>query len=95
MKKPGKRFKYFIVLFLIILMMIYYTVFGERGLLHLKKMRHDLGKIKAMSEEVKKENDKLKKEAYLLQSDKRYIEKIAREDLGLVQEDEIIYKKTK
>ena len=95
MKKPGKRFKYFIVLFLIISVMIYYTVFGERGLLHLKKMGHDLGKIKAMSEEVKKENDKLKKEAYLLQSDKRYIEKIAREDLGLVQQDEIIYKKVK
>jgi len=95
MKKPGKRFKYFIFLFLIIIVMLCYTVFGEQGLLHLKKLRKDLTQIQALSEEVEKENDKLKHETYLLQSDKRYIEKIAREDLGLVKEDEIIYKKVK
>ena len=63
--------------------------------MHLKKLRKDLTQIQALSEEVEKENDKLKHETYLLQSDKRYIEKIAREDLGLVKEDEIIYKKVK
>lgn len=85
--------KYLLLLFFIIALMVYYTVFGERGLLYLKELRGDVARIAAMSEEVSQENEKLKKEIELLQTDKRYVEKVAGEELGLVREDEIIYKK--
>jgi len=93
MNKLKGRVKYLIVLFFIILMITYYTIFGERGILHLQKLRSDLESIKTSSEKIKKENERLKKEIKLLQNEEQYIDKIAREELGLVKEDEIIYKK--
>jgi cell division protein FtsB len=58
-------------------------------------MERNLEAIKASTERIKRENETLKKEIKLLQSDDKYIEKIAREELGLVREDEVIYKKGK
>ncbi|MBW1679592.1 MAG: septum formation initiator family protein [Deltaproteobacteria bacterium] len=94
MKELKGRFKYLIVvLIFIILMITYYTVFGERGILQLRKLERNTEKIKASTEKIKQENENLKNEIELLQGDDQYIERIAREDLGLVREDEIIYKK--
>ena len=41
---------------------------------------------------LKQANEKLERELSLLEEDKEYIEKIAREKLGLTKEGEIIYK---
>jgi cell division protein FtsB/cell division protein DivIC len=41
---------------------------------------------------LEEENQKLKEEVKRLQSDKRYIEEIARKELGMVKEGEIIYR---
>jgi cell division protein FtsB len=40
---------------------------------------------------LEEENQKLKEEVKRLRSDKRYIEEIARKELGMVKEGEIIY----
>ena len=42
---------------------------------------------------LERENARLKKEIKLLNSDPRYIEKIAREELGLARNDEMVYKR--
>ena len=41
--------------------------------------------------DLKGENDKLKREITALQSDRRYLESIARRDFGLVRSNEVIY----
>jgi len=61
--------------------------------LKLRKVEQESEKVKAASEKIKIENERLKKEIKLLQGDRKYVEKVAREELGMTRKDEIIYKK--
>lgn len=92
MKILKGKFKYLLLVF-IILITTYFTIFGERGILQLRKLEQETKTIKASAEKIKEENERLKKEIKLLKNDKQYIEKVARKELGLVKKDEIIYKK--
>ncbi len=67
------------------------TFFGEKGILHLLRLRKEVARIKEKNVKLEEENQKLKEEVKRLQSDKRYIEEIARKELGMVKEGEIIY----
>ena len=64
-----------------------FTTFGERGLLHLWRLRGEQGKL-----DDSKENEVLRERIHRLRHDDLYLEKIAREDLGLVRPGEIIYR---
>jgi len=75
------------------LLIAYYTIFGERGILRMRKLGRNLESIRASTQNLKEENEGLKSEIRLLQEDEDYIEKIAREELGLAREDEIVYKR--
>ena len=81
------------LLLLFILLIAYWTVFGENGILKLRQIRQESEKVKAASELIKAENERLKKEIKLLQEDKNYVGKVAREELGMTRKDEIIIKK--
>ena len=59
----------------------------------LRKVEQESEKVKAASEKIKKENERLKKEIKLLLDDRKYLEKVAREEMGMTSTDEIIYKK--
>jgi cell division protein FtsB len=74
-----------------IIFILFFTVFGDKGLLRIYELKQDKGKIDSSLMEVKGENEKLKHEIVALKSDRRYIESIARKDLGLVRNDEVIY----
>ena len=66
--------------------------FGERGFIHLYRM--DLER-QAYTERIKKlerENRELLDEIQRLRSDREYVESIGRKDLGLVKDDEIMYR---
>jgi cell division protein FtsB len=76
-----------------ILIIAYYTIFGERGILQMRRLGRNLENIRASTQKLKEENEDLKREIRLLQEDEDYIERLAREELGLAREDEIIYKK--
>jgi cell division protein FtsL len=67
------------------------TFFGEKGILHLIKIRKELYRIEQENKRLEEENKKLSEEIRRLKQDKRYIEEIARKELGMVKEDEIIY----
>lgn len=82
-----------VLLLMIIVLITYYTVFGKRGILEVRKLERTLEEAKAKTEEVKQENERLKQEIERLQSDAQYIEKLARQELGLARKDEMIYKK--
>jgi len=87
MKK--KRLLLLILLFLLILGG--FTFFGEKGIVHLLRLQKEVARIRERSVKLEEENEKLKEEVRRLRSDKRYIEEIARRELGMVKEGEIIY----
>jgi cell division protein FtsL len=94
--KAGKgRLTFFAVLGFIIVSMGFSVIFGDRGLLHLQKLRVELATIEAATDDLAKENKRLAREIDLLKNNSRYIEKVAREELGLVKGDEIVYKRLK
>jgi len=67
------------------------TFFGEKGILHLLRLQKEIAQIKDRNIKLEEENQKLREEVKRLQRDKRYIEEIARKELGMVKEGEIIY----
>jgi cell division protein FtsB len=75
----------------VILFILFFTVFGERGLLRIHQLRHEKQELQKRAELLKGENEKLKREIEALRSDRRYLESIARRDFGLVRANEIIY----
>src|SRR6185369_17699694 len=75
----------------VIVFILYFTVFGDRGLLHINHLHRDRDDMQKRLAELKGENDKLKREISALQSDRRYLESIARRDFGLVRSNETIY----
>ena len=87
MKK--KRLLLLILLFLLILGG--FTFFGEKGIVHLLRLQKEVARIRERNVKLEEENEKLKEEVRRLRSDKRYIEEIARRELGMVKEGEILY----
>jgi cell division protein FtsB len=75
----------------LILFILYFTVFGERGLLRINHLQRDRDEMQRRYQELKGENDRLRREITALQSDRRYLESIARREFGLVRSNEVIY----
>jgi cell division protein FtsB len=75
----------------IMLFILYFTVFGERGLLRIYRLNQEKEDIARKAKEMKEENDRLKREIEALKTDRRYLENLARKDFGLVRKNEIIY----
>ncbi len=74
-----------------ILFILFFTIFGERGLLSIRQLVREKQLLQTKVDELKTENEKLKREIEALRSDRRYLESIARRDFGLVRPNEIIY----
>jgi cell division protein FtsB len=74
-----------------ILFIMFFTIFGDRGLLSIYHMSQEKQDIKKRLEELKIENENLKREIEALKTDRRYLESIARKDFGLVRQNETIY----
>lgn len=70
---------------------LFFTVFGERGLLRIYEMRQEKKRIDSKVSELKAENEKLRLEIAALHNDRYHLERIARKELGLVRPNEIIY----
>ncbi|MDD2733212.1 MAG: septum formation initiator family protein [Desulfuromonadaceae bacterium] len=70
---------------------LFFTVFGDKGLLRIFELKQDKDKIEARLSESRTDNEKMKLEIVALKSDRRYIESIARKDFGLVRSNEVIY----
>jgi cell division protein FtsB len=76
-----------IPLFLIMLPII----FGDKGLIDYHKLKGKLASLKEDSNRIISENNALKEEIILLRSDLRYIENVARKELGMVKKKDIVY----
>jgi cell division protein FtsL len=81
----------FLLLLCLLLIFGFFTFFGDKGILHLLRLQKELARIKETNMKMEEENRRLKEEVRRLQYEKRYIEEIARKELGMVKEGEIIY----
>jgi cell division protein FtsB len=64
---------------------------GERGFLEVYAFSRHLERIESRIRALEDENKRLRREVAGLRSDPYQVEKLAREDLGLVRPDEIIF----
>jgi cell division protein FtsB len=70
------------------------AVYGDHGLIHLLRMQSEQRELEHMAFDVQQQNQHLHERIRRLQSDDHYIEKLARERLGLVRKGEIMYRVT-
>ena len=66
-------------------------IFGQRGIKHLVTLQEQFAELESENLRIEQENIRLKKEIKLLKENLAYIEDIARKQLGLVKEDELVY----
>jgi cell division protein FtsB len=89
----GKQFFLVLLPIVLLLMLTGLAFFGERGIVHLIKLRNETAALQARVGELRKRNDELRREIKELTSkDGKAVEKIAREELGMVSEGEFVYK---
>lgn len=70
---------------------LFFTVFGDKGLLRIYELKQDKRSIDSRLLETRGDNEKLKQQIVALKSDRRYLESLARKDFGLVRDNEVIY----
>jgi cell division protein FtsB len=77
---------------LFLLALLVHDVFGAHGFLAMRRTRTEIERVQKDIDRINKENIQLAEEVKALKSDPRAIEKIAREDLGLAKDGEVIIK---
>jgi len=65
--------------------------FGNRGLVDNYLMNKQLAELKSQNFAIEKENNELKRKIILLRNDLSYLEHIARNELGMVKDGDIVY----
>ncbi len=66
-------------------------VLGEQGLPRYRALRDELHEVRRHDERLREEVRQLAHEVRALRSDERAIERIARDELGMVREGEIVF----
>ncbi|MDH4203978.1 MAG: septum formation initiator family protein [Desulfobacteraceae bacterium] len=73
-------------------LMLLFIVFGENGLTDLYKLKMEKDNLSKKNDELKKENISFYREIERLKNDPRYVEDVARKELGVIGKDEMIIK---
>jgi cell division protein FtsL len=90
-KVPASRRKIPFVPLLLILLLLAFAVFGQRGILRALQLGRQKAALEVQVKELEETNAALRQEIEALRSDPRTIEAIARRELGMVKEDELSY----
>lgn len=86
--RKRKKSKLGLVVLMVIFIYFAYTAVGQQKILYMKDA--ELKKVQSKIDEETEENQKLKEQQKALDSDE-YVEKIAREKLGMVKTGERVY----
>ena len=90
--KKKSLLKFLLITLPLLGLMLAWLGFGERGFIHLYEMEEKREDSLKRILTLEKENQKLLNEIQRLQKDQTYIESVARRELGLIKEDEILYR---
>ncbi len=83
----------YLIAFLMVMALL--ITFGNRGLVDSYLMSKKLSELKAQNNENAADNNELKKKIALLRDNTGYLEYIARSELGMVKEGDIVYRLAK
>jgi cell division protein FtsB len=87
--------KFFFFIFIFLGLIAAWLGFGERGFLHLYQVDHEREARLERIKKLEQENKELLEEIERLRKNKEYVESLARRELGLVREGEILYRFSK
>lgn len=71
-----------------------FAFFGDRGILHMLKLSGQKASLEQKLADAESQNEKLRVEIASLRNDRRYIERVARTELGMVRDDELVFQFT-
>ena len=72
--------------------LLLFIVFGESGLADLNLLKQERDRIREKNERITEENIANYREIERLKNDLEYVGQVARDELGMVREDEVIIK---
>ena len=70
----------------------FYTLLGDNGLLELKRLHKNHQQLLVENEQLVQENSRMYRTIDRLQNDPAFIENVARQELGMVRSDELVFK---
>lgn len=79
------------VIMLIVVGLLCLTYAGPNGLLHLRELNNELSLLEQKNRTIEEEMRRVKSSISMLKSGQFELERIAREELGLAKDGEIIY----
>ena len=80
---------------LLLFSLLFFIIFGEHGFIDLNVLKKERDQLVQKNELLTHKNISLSVEIDRLKHDPQYIENIARQELGMVSEDELILKPQK
>jgi cell division protein FtsB len=86
-----QRWPVYLIGALIVLLSVV-TLVGERGALHLWRLRGEKVRLDEQNYRLQKENESLRRRVQSIRNDDDYLEKLAREELSMTRPGEIIYR---
>lgn len=75
----------------LVLSLVLSALFVDGGVARHERLNEELARLKTLNEGLEQDNLRLRKEVEALRHDPRYVERVAREELGLVGPDEVIF----
>ena len=85
------RKKYLLFVGAFVSAMFFFTIFGGRGLIQIFNLKEEKERIRIVNVRLREENHKLAEQIERMKHGKAEVEKIARDELGLVKKGEIVY----
>lgn len=76
---------------LLALLLLGFALFGDRGILRALQASRQKAALQEEVQRLEATNAELRQEIESLRSDRRYLEAIARKELGMVKDDELVY----
>jgi len=73
-------------------LLVYLFVFSKYGYLRMRDLQRENGELEGRVAEVERKNEELETEIGRLEDDMEAVERLAREELGLVKEGETVYR---
>ena len=88
--RKARRELFWILFFLCCLPLMYFMIFGDGGLMHLREYRKELVKAQLVNNRLKKDHNLHLQKIHKLKNDSHEIERIAREHYNLARPGDII-----
>ncbi len=66
-------------------------IYDSNGKERVERLRTELDALQEGNADLKRENEELVREIHAFHSDPHYVEKVARDELGMVGKEEVIY----